>query len=193
MALTGTAKRIAIVAALAGAVLLLDQLFGPDDSAKAVVGAPKPQRSAMSASARAATAPEGSTAATFAPARDIGLERLDRRQAALGDSDDAKPATDIDPFGAVSWKPPEAPQAHPSPPPPPPKPVAPPFPYAYLGALTEDGVRTAFFSKGERVLPVKAGDVVDAAYRVDAMTDKQMTVTYMPLNESLVVALGAGQ
>ena len=193
MTLTGTAKRIAIVAALAGAVLLLDQLFGPDDSAKVVVGAPRPQRSAMSASARAATAPEGSTAAASAPARDIGLERLDRRQAALGDDGGDKPGTEVDLFGAVSWRPPESPAARASPPPPPPKPVAPAFPYAYLGALTEDGVRTAFFSKGERVLPVKAGDVVDAAYRVDEMTDKQMTLTYMPLNESMVVALGTGR
>ncbi|MBX9792743.1 MAG: hypothetical protein K2Y02_00445, partial [Burkholderiaceae bacterium] len=74
--------------------------------------------------------------------------------------------------------------------PPPPQPVAPPFPYAYLGGLLEDGVRTTFFTQGDRVLPVKAGDTVDAVYRVDQMTEKQMTLTYLPLNQSLTLALG---
>ena len=72
---------------------------------------------------------------------------------------------------------------------PPPVPVAPPFPYAYLGGLTEDGVRTTFFSEGERVLPVQAGDTVDAVYRIDQMTETQMTLTYLPLNQTQTVAL----
>lgn len=94
-------------------------------------------------------------------------------------------------FDVVAWEPP-APKVT-APPAPPPKPAPPPFPYAYMGGLSEDGVRTAFFMKGERVLPVKAGDVVDAAFRVDEMNDKQMTVTYLPLNETLSVPLEGGR
>ena len=40
-----------------------------------------------------------------------------------------------------------------------------------------------------RVLPVKAGDTVDAVYRVDQMTETLMTLTYLPLNQSLTLAL----
>jgi hypothetical protein len=89
-------------------------------------------------------------------------------------------------FKEVDWTPPAPREAST----PPPKPVAPPFPYAYMGKLLEDGVTTAFFTKGNRVIPVKAGDTVDAVFRVDQMTSQQMKLTYLPLNETLVLALG---
>ena len=187
MALTGTAKRIAIVGALAGAVLLLDQVFGPDDSAPVVAGAAATKRASLGGSARAASAREAP--AVPEPVQALELQRLDGRQAALAQVD--VPGPGGDPFGPVSWKPSEA-VVPAAPPLPPPKPVAPAFPYTYLGALTEDGVRTIFLARGDRVLPVRAGDLVDAAYRIDSMNDKQMSLTYLPLNEPMVVALGGG-
>ncbi|MBX9716531.1 MAG: hypothetical protein K2X42_08055, partial [Burkholderiaceae bacterium] len=132
---------------------------------------------------------------TAASVSTVQLDRLDARQLALADSADAvsPAASQPTPFESVVWQSPAALAQAAAPPPPPPKPVAPPFPYTYLGGLSEDGVRTNFFTKGDRVLPVKAGDTVDAVYRVDQMTEKQMKLTYLPLNESLTLALGGGR
>ena len=119
----------------------------------------------------------------------VQFDRLASRQRALdrGDVDtDPAAATGFDP---TSWQPlPSKAQAAAAAEPPP-VPVAPPFPYAYLGGLSEDGVRTTFFAQGERVLPVKAGDTVDAVYRIDQMTETLMTLTYLPLNQSQTVPL----
>lgn len=122
-------------------------------------------------------------------ASDVQLERLVARQRALDSADrDADPAA-ANGFDPTSWRPLPSPAQAMAVAEPAPAPVAPPFPYAYLGGLSEDGVRTTFFTQGERVLPVKAGDTVDAVYRVDQMTETQMTLTYLPLNQSLSLPL----
>ena len=127
----------------------------------------------------------------------VQIERLDARQRGLSERSEAValPATGSAVlFDAISWQRvgPIAPPSNAAPSPPPP-PVAPAFPYAYLGGLLEDGVRTTFYTKGDRVLPVKTGDTVDAVYRVDQMNEKQMTLTYLPLNQSQTVALGSAR
>ena len=70
-----------------------------------------------------------------------------------------------------------------------PRPV-PPFPYTYMGGMLDDGVRTGFFTRGERLLRLRAGDVVDGAFRVDSLGGSEMTLTYLPLGEPLRVAFG---
>jgi len=122
----------------------------------------------------------------------LRLDRLDARQKALDAARDQKPARDgkgakTSPFETVSFA------APPPPPPAPPKPTAPPFPYTYMGAMADAGVRTVFFNQGDRALAVKQGDTVDGRYRVDQMTDRQMRITYLPLNQSMTVAIGGGQ
>jgi hypothetical protein len=178
-------KRIAIAILLLGGALLAVRaasLVGSDGDVVRPVVRPR----ASASVAVVADAAQGDAAAAR-----LNLERLDARQQALnpqgqGAGHDKRP---LAMFDAVSWKPP----APPAPPlAPPPKPVAPPFPYVYLGAMLDDGARSAFFSKGERVLVVKAGDTVDGVYRIDQMTDKQMQLTYLPLEQNLSVALGGG-
>lgn len=179
-------KHLALLIVLVGGALLAARVVSlalSDPEASAPV-APRARAGVASASAPAAAAGAGSR---------VQLERLEARQRALDEGADGagleqrplRPAL----FEIVAWQPPP-PKA--PPPPPPPKPVAPPFPYAYLGGLSEAGVRTSFFSHGNRVIAVKAGDTVDAAYRIEQMTETQMTLTYLPLAETMVVALGAG-
>ena len=125
----------------------------------------------------------------------LRLDRLDARQKALDAARGRKPVRDgkgakTSPFETVSFA---APPPPPPPPPAPPKPTAPPFPYTYLGAMSDAGVRTVFFNQGERALAVKQGDTVDGRYRVDQMTDRQMRITYLPLNQSMTVAIGGGR
>ena len=182
--LTPARKRVAMLIVVVGSALIGERvvaLMGSDDQ---VVEPAAPSASRLRAPPRATA----SNAAPDASAVGVQLGRLDARQRALADDADADGVQQKTLFDAVSWQPPAA-KADTAPPP---KPVAPPFPYAYLGGLSEDGVRTTFFTQGDRVLPVKAGDTVDAVYRVEQMNEKHMTLTYLPLNQSLTVTFRSG-
>ena len=132
-------------------------------------------------------------AASPAPARGASAEppslRLDRLQAHApapsAASSDAAPL-----FGVQSWQPPPPP---PPSPPPPAEPELPPFPYTYMGGLTDERGRTAFFNRGDRVLALRAGETVDGAFRVDHLDETSMTVTYVPLNKSADLPLGGAR
>ena len=71
------------------------------------------------------------------------------------------------------------------PPPPPPAavistaaPTAPPVPYRYAGKVGDDDVVLA---KGERVFTVKAGEILDGSYRVEAIAPGRIDLLYLPL------------
>ena len=186
--MTRNRKRIAVLIVVVGSALIGERVYSlaaneRDDAVKVVV----PKRPERSAAANSEA-----DRASAAPA-ELRLDRLDARQKALSIAVTATAtakraeAERLGLFDAVAW---QVPTTKAPPPPPSPKPVPPPFGYAYMGGLTEDGVRTAFFTQGERIIAVKVGDTVDAAFRIDKMTEKQMTLTYRPLNETLVLAIG---
>ncbi|MBC7993238.1 MAG: hypothetical protein H7Z15_08365 [Rhizobacter sp.] len=175
-------QRIAMLIVAVGGALLVARVFAlaGDD---AEIAGPVQAKPARSSPAREAAVVAAGAASS------VRLDRLQAHEARQQAVPASRPAASQPVlFDTVSWQPPPPKLVAAAPP----KPVTPPFPYAYMGGLSEDGVRTSFFTKGERVLPVKAGDTIDAVYRVDEMTDKQMTLTYLPLNETLVVALGGG-
>jgi hypothetical protein len=97
---------------------------------------------------------------------------------------------EADPFKVVSFLPPPPVVAAPVAPPPvvEAKPVAPPLPYRYFGRMTTtEGQTLTFLSRDEALVPVKVAAVLDGTYRVDAISDKQVLLTYLPLNEQMVV------
>lgn len=61
------------------------------------------------------------------------------------------------------------------------RPEAPPLPFAYLGRMIEDGKLAVFLSRGAESYSVKPGDTIGGEYRVDAVTEKEVTFTYLPL------------
>ena len=190
--MTPTRKRIAMLIVVVGGALLAERMVTLMSDDNEIVEPSAGQRTRPRANVTASDAGAESTSALT-----VQIERLDARQRALSERSEAValPATGSAAlFDAISWQRvgPIAPPSNAAPSPPPP-PVAPAFPYAYLGGLLEDGVRTTFFTKGDRVLPVKTGDTVDAVYRVDQMNEKQMTLTYLPLNQSQTVALGSAR
>lgn len=69
--------------------------------------------------------------------------------------------------------PPAAPVAAPA--------AAPPMPYRFVGHLTRDGAVEHFLMKDDAVLPVKEGETVDGAYRVEAVAADEITLLYVPL------------
>jgi hypothetical protein len=97
-----------------------------------------------------------------------------------------------DPFQKQSWTPPPV-IAAPGPPVAPPAPRAPPLPFSFVGLLEKGpGQPSAFLARGEELLVVSAGDVLDRTYRVDSMTATEIVFTYLPLSERQAIALAGG-
>jgi hypothetical protein len=100
--------------------------------------------------------------------------------------DRSAPKTEGDAFAILSWLPPPPPPpvVVVRPPPPPPAPVAPPLPFVFVGLMESGGPRPqAFISKGDTLLIVGAGDLLDNnTYRVDSLSSQKIEITYLPLN-----------
>ncbi len=174
-------KRAALAFAAIGIALIVQRTIASTGGEDVVSAPERPARASVAADpGAAAPAPSSHASAT------VDTLRLDRLSGRAPPPLDA--ARDEPPLFAVqSWQPP------PPPPPPPAEPVeptVPPFPYAYLGGLSDDSGRWAFFNRGDRVLAVHAGETVDGAFRVDHLDETSMSLTYLPLNKSLQVALG---
>lgn len=89
---------------------------------------------------------------------------------------------ETDLFPSQSFRPPPPPPPKFVPPPPPP-PMAPPLPYGFIGAWTEQGVETVFLSQGDRVLPVRKGTSLTGGWRLDDVQPGSLLFTYEPLNQ----------
>jgi hypothetical protein len=94
--------------------------------------------------------------------------------------------TNANPFAARSWTPP-----------PPPAPVvravvpkAPPLPFLYLGKMLDGKAVTAFVSMGGQTHLLHGGDTV-RDYRVEAISAKEITFVYLPLNEKQRLSFGS--
>ena len=88
-------------------------------------------------------------------------------------------------FSSNTWQPPVA-----AAPPTPPKPVAPPLPYSFAGKFVHGDEHSVMLSKGDLVFPVKVGETLDGAYRVESIGETQVTLIYLPLKQkqSIVVS-----
>ncbi|WP_185218995.1 hypothetical protein [Paraburkholderia dinghuensis] len=120
-----------------------------------------------------------------APARSAPLSRLASLRAPLS-------LTAVNnPFISSSWLPPAPKVDVPEPPPPPPPPpMAPPLPFAYLGQLDAQAAKPqVFLSNGDDLLIVSTGDVIDARYRVESISDAEIVMVYLPLNQRQVISM----
>lgn len=130
-------------------------------------------------------APPTAAALSTGTGRAIGMpnqgKALDRDP--LIDADD-------DPFRVVSFLPPQA-AAPPAPPPlPPAKPTAPPFPFRYFGKMVDvNGNPVTYLARDDELIPIRVNDVLQDAYRIDAMDQNQIVVTYLPLNEKMTISI----
>jgi hypothetical protein len=126
---------------------------------------------------RSEAAPERSArSADKGPPPALNLASLDAAR--------AFPEKKTDLLAAKSWY-------VPPPPPPPEKPKAPPLPFKFTGRLIENGQTTVFLSSQDRNEAAHLGDVLDKAWRVDRISPTSMTLTYLPLDQTQTLALGA--
>ena len=92
-----------------------------------------------------------------------------------------------EPFAAPAWgpratPPPNAPEAAVSV-------VPPPVPYKFAGTLIRDGAVQHFVAKGDLVLEIKEGDLLEGNYRVEALSADEITLLYVPLTLRARLAL----
>ena len=60
-------------------------------------------------------------------------------------------------------------------------PVAPQVPYRFAGKVRKGSEEEVLISKGDVVLPVKAGDTLDGVYKVESINAEQIDLVYLPL------------
>jgi hypothetical protein len=172
-------KRVALAFVAIGIALIVQRTIASAGDADVVAPVGRGARSAAADTPSAAPPPGLRASAAPSPLR---LDRLARTAPATAGEGGAL-------FAVQSWQPP--------PPPPPPaeavEPAVPPFPYPYMGGLTDERGRTAFFGRGDRVLAVRSGETIDGVFHVDQLNETSMTVTYVPLDKHTLVPLGGSQ
>lgn len=65
---------------------------------------------------------------------------------------------------------------------PPPAPTAPPLSFKYVGKAISDNKTWVFLAQPGENLIAKIGGKINDKYRLDAITDDMVTMTYLPLN-----------
>lgn len=144
-------------------------VFG-DKTPNVSISEPTPLASAQVSQANQANATKQATPQSTVPViidRQQLISRLAKQPAEL--------------FDPRSWAPPPkpVPQVIVQPPPP----TAPPMPFTYLGKQKEAGEWVVFLKRGNVTFIVKPLDVVETAYRVEAIAPPSMTFIYLPLNQ----------
>jgi len=105
---------------------------------------------------------------------DFDVSRLEKRAAEA-------PASD--PFAQRSFGAPQGGQAAQA------KPEAPALPFRYMGKVIEDGKTEILLLRGDEHFAVKAGQKVDAEYRLDKVTASALTFTYLPMKTKQTLEL----
>lgn len=113
------------------------------------------------------------------PAMDIDLAKLERPEASLPQND---------PFAARSFGAAQKPQAAGAAPS---KPDVPPLPFQYIGKVIENGKQEVYVMRGDEVLTLASGQKIGNEYRVDKITGKSITFTYLPLKTRQTLDLPA--
>ena len=70
------------------------------------------------------------------------------------------------------------------------KPAAPPLPFQYQGLLRRDGKLVVFLTDGASLLIAREGETLAGQYRVDRVTERQVVLQYLPLDERQTLDFG---
>jgi hypothetical protein len=69
--------------------------------------------------------------------------------------------------------------------------VPPPLPFVYIGKVTQDGRTTVYLSRDQFSYAARAGENLDNEYRVDAIEDNRILLTYLPLGIQRVLSFSS--
>lgn len=163
---------------LGGALLALAALL--IDRGATTDAPPAPSSTAVAETSISPPSPKA-PATTAAPRKDVSPE-----------APGTPTGGQVDIFAVRTWDPP-APVPDPATaaasPPPPPEP--PPLPFRYAGRLEEPGKPPVFFIlRGEKVLAVHPGELIDGNYRVGTIEGGQLHFFYRPMRIRQSIPVG---
>lgn len=73
-----------------------------------------------------------------------------------------------------------------------PKPPVPPFPYKYGGRLDDrSGTIAVYLLKGNELIPIRKGDVLEGAWKIEALDDERIEVAFLPGGQQLSMLLAS--
>ncbi|HEY1287954.1 MAG TPA: hypothetical protein VGF58_06470 [Burkholderiales bacterium] len=59
----------------------------------------------------------------------------------------------------------------------------PPLPFTYIGWVSQDGKTDVYVQRGEELISIEAGQMIEPDYRVDAITEESIRFTYLPMKK----------
>ena len=191
-------RRLSVAAAITLAASVWAALL-PDETP------PAAERQRPNAGLRPARARADGAAPTASEAATTAMPTTTARASATPSSwpeapriDDRRPWPAGVTQGVAAWSVAAAPPLPPTPPAPAPariapiaaQPQAPAFPYVLIGRL-DDGEPRALLSGPVRSFGVKAADVIDGQWRVDAVAAQGLTLTWLPGSLKKTLTFGA--
>jgi hypothetical protein len=70
-------------------------------------------------------------------------------------------------------------------------PTAPPLPFQFVGRLADRSDLQVFLQNGEKIYVVRKGDVIDETWRIERISDEEMSLVYLPLHLAQTLSVGS--
>ena len=74
-----------------------------------------------------------------------------------------------------------------------PVPSVPPMPFQFVGKLNDRSDLQVFLQNGEKIYVVRKGDVIDDTWRIEGISDVELSFVYLPLHLSQTLSVGSAQ
>ncbi len=70
-------------------------------------------------------------------------------------------------------------------------PTAPPLPFQFVGRLHDHSDLQVFLQSGEKIYVVRKGDVIDETWRIERISEKELSLVYLPLRLAQTLSVGS--
>lgn len=70
-------------------------------------------------------------------------------------------------------------------------PTAPPMPFQFVGRLDDRSDLQVFLQNGEKIYVVRKGDVIDETWRIEGISDRELSLVYLPMHLSQTLSVGS--
>lgn len=72
-------------------------------------------------------------------------------------------------------------------------PTAPPMPFQFIGRMDDRTDLQVFLQSGEKIYVVRKGDVIDETWKIEGISDMELSLVYLPLHLSQTLSVGSAQ
>ncbi|MGJ7517631.1 hypothetical protein ACSFE6_25275 [Pseudomonas baetica] len=72
-------------------------------------------------------------------------------------------------------------------------PAVPPMPFQFIGRMDDRTDLQVFLQNGEKIYVVRKGDVIDATWKIERISDMELSLVYLPLHLSQTLSVGSAQ